>query len=154
MQELIKEEKIEKKEYTVNLLKNHLSYGEIQKNLKDKYGSGMSNRDLGILRKELYEKTLPKNLETYQNAFIKFYESVLSLKSSINDPEIIEEINEYHDLYYDTRKDLIINNLPKDLRNPKVIISITESMNEIKNGDYVYFDDFKEKLKNKKEKKI
>jgi len=150
MQELIKKEKIEKKEYTVKLLKNHLSYGEIQENLKDKYGSGMSNRDLGILRKELNEKTLPKNLETYQNAFIKFYESVLSLKSSINDPEIIEEINEYHDLYYDTRKDLTINNLPKDLRNAKVVKSITESIDELKNGDFVFFEDFKKNLKNKR----
>ena len=150
MQELIKEEKMEKKEYTVKLLKNHLSYGEIQENLKDKYGSGMSNRDLGILRKKLNEKTLPKNLETYQNAFIKFYESVLSLKSSINDPEIIEEINEYHDLYYDTRKDLTINNLPKDLRNAKVVKSIIESIDELKNGDYVFFENFKKELKNKK----
>ena len=74
---------------------------------------------------------------------------MLSLKSSIVDPEIFEEINEFHDLYYDTRKDLTINNLPKDLRNPKVIKSIIESIDEIKNGDYVYFEDFKKELKNK-----
>ena len=149
MQQFIEKEKIEKKEFTLKLLKNHVSYGEIQEKLKKKYGSGMSNRDLGTLRKDLNEKTLPKNLETYQNAFIKFYESVLSLKSSIDDPEIFEEINKYHDLYYDTRKDLTINNLPKDLRNSKVIKSIIESIDELKNGDYVYFEDFKKELKNK-----
>ncbi|WP_457556495.1 hypothetical protein [Candidatus Harpocratesius sp.] len=146
MQQLIKEEKIDKKKFVLILLKNHLSYCEIQKKLKDKYGSGMSNRDLSLLRKKLNGKRFSKDLKTYQKAFIKFYESLLSLKSSINDPEIIEEINEYHDLYYETRKELVINNLPKDLRNPKVIKSIIESIDEIKNGDYIYFNDFKKKF--------
>lgn len=68
-------------------------------------------------------------------------------KASINDKEIIEEINEYHDLYYDTRKDLIINNLPKDLRNAKVVKSIIESIDELKNGNYVFFEDFKKELR-------
>ncbi|QEE16814.1 hypothetical protein DSAG12_02644 [Promethearchaeum syntrophicum] len=146
MQQQINEEKIQKKDYTIILLKNHLSYGEIQEKLKEKYGTGMSNRDLGMLRKEIKEKTLPKNLETYQNAFINFYESVLSLKSSIDDSEILDDINEYHDLYYETRKELIIKNLPKDLRNSKVVKSITESIDELKNGDFVYLEDFKKKI--------
>ena len=78
---------------------------------------------------------------------------MLSLKSSIEDPDIFEEINEYHDLYYDTRKDLTIKNLPKDLRNPKVIKSIIESIDELKNGDYVYFDDFKKGFDERKKEK-
>jgi len=145
MQQLIKidKEKKEKKEFALKLLKNHLPYGEIQEKLRERYGSGMSNRDLAILRKKIKENTLTKNLETYQNAFIKFYESVLSLKDIIEDPEMKEEISDYHDLYYETRKDLAISNLPKDLRNPKIIKSIIESIDEIKNGDFVYFEDFK-----------
>ncbi|WP_369019630.1 hypothetical protein DSAG12_04195 [Promethearchaeum syntrophicum] len=146
MQQLTKEDKIEKKDFTLKLLKNHLPYGEIQEILKEKYGSGMSNRDLGIMRKELNDQIIPKNLETYQEAFIKFYESVLSLKSSIDDREILDEINEYHDFYYETRKELTIKNLPKDLRNSKVVKSISESLDELKNGDYVFFEDFKKKI--------
>ena len=107
------------------------------------------NRDLGILRKKIRAKTHPRTLETYKNAFIKFYESVLSLKSSIDDVDILGEINEYHDLYYETRKEIAINNLPEDLRNPKVIKSIMDSIDEIKNGNYVYFEDFKKELQNK-----
>ncbi len=71
---------------------------------------------------------------------------MLSLKSSIDDPEILDEINEYHNLYYETRKELTINNLPKDLRNSKVVKSIIVSIDELKNGDYVYLEDFKKKI--------
>jgi hypothetical protein len=134
---------IDKKEYTLTLLKNHISYEEIQKQLKKKYNSGMSNRDLSTLRKQIKEKELPKNLDTYQNAFLKFYESLLSLKEFITDDDIISEIQEYHDLYYETRKELTIKNLPKDLRNTNVINSILESLEELKQGNYIYFNSVK-----------
>ena len=41
---------------------------------------------------------------------------------------------------------IMIKNLPKDLRNSKVVTSISESLDELKNGDYVFFEDFKKKI--------
>ncbi len=131
---------LDKRTYTISLLKNHVDYDTIQNKLKDKFGSGMSNRDLGKLRKEIVENSLPKTLETYQKGFLTFYESLLSMKDSITDPAILQEINEYHDLFYETRKDIAIKTLPKELRTSKVIQSIVESLDEIKNGDFVIFD--------------
>lgn len=130
----------EKKVYAIGLLKNHLSYEEIQNRLKCQYNSGMSNRDLAKLRKEIDKTILSKNLDTYQEGFMTFYESMLSLKELIKNPDIMDEINKYHDLFYETQKDLAIKNLPKELRTIKVIQSITESIDEIKNGDYTFFD--------------
>jgi len=128
-----------KVEFTLMLLEQKNTYSIIQNKLKEKYGSGMSNRTLGILRKEVKGLIQPKSLEMYQIAFINIYESILSLKSIIKNPEILQEITEYHNLYYNTSKDLIINNLPEDLRNPKVIKSIEESLEELKNGKYKIF---------------
>ncbi|MHA1703652.1 MAG: hypothetical protein ACTSWK_15455, partial [Promethearchaeota archaeon] len=144
MQTLLKNEKVEKKQFVYDLLNNHIPYAQIQEKLKSKYGKGMSNRDIKQIR--LTMNKIPQDLNTYKQVFVKMFESLLSMKNLIIDPEIIEELNTYHDLYYDTRKELVIANLPQDLRKKKIIESISESLDEIKEGNYLSLEELKKQI--------
>jgi hypothetical protein len=146
---------VSKKDYAIALLKEKKPVQFIQDQLKATFGTGMSNRDLTSLRKRVRATMLFPTFDNYQQGFLELYESTLGLQKILlrltkNEfsPEVHEwyeditpTIQKYHAFYHDTRKELLLKDLPPALRTPKVIHAIMESLDELKNGDFISPED-------------
>ncbi len=149
-------QQITKKEFAITLLKENMPVKFVQDRMKLKFGTGMSNRDLTLLRKEVHKSIIFPSIDTYKQSTVDLYESLLGLQkilvnlTEINQlpedfqemySEITFDILKYHDFYHKTRKELILKELPPELQKPKIIQSILKSLDEIENGDFVSPED-------------
>jgi len=147
--------KVSKKEYAMALLQEKKPMKFIQDQLKSTFGTGMSNRDLTSLRKDMRATMLFPSIDNFKQGFLDIYESALGFQKILtlttkNDfpPEIQQwyediapTLQKYHAFYHETRKDLILKDLPSEIRTPKVIHAIMDSLDELKNGDFVSPED-------------
>ena len=51
-----------------------------------------------------------------KEAFIRFYKIVIDLEPKIDSEEIKRILNEYYDLYYETRKRILIENFIQKIK--------------------------------------
>ena len=146
-----KVQQLAKKDFAIALLKEKKPVKFIQDQMKETFGTGMSNRDLAALRTDVRKNMILRTFDNYKQATVDLYEATLGLQKILKiltknefPPEVQEWYNDicpiiqkYRNFYHETRKELIVKDLPPNLRNPKIIQSIMESLDEIKNGDFV-----------------
>lgn len=149
-------QQLSKKDYAITLLEKNKPVKFIQDQLKITFGTGMSNRDLTSLRKLVHENMLFPSLDNYKQATLDLYESTLGLQKILINLNTISQlpkglmeiydaissdILKYRDFYHATRAKLILKDLPPEIRTPKVIQSIMESLDDLKRGDFVSPED-------------
>ena len=121
-----------KRIFALNLLQQNKSNVEINEILKEKFGSGMSARDLKDLRSVVLK--FPSN-EQWKKIFIEMFDIFAVIYQKSNNQEISIIVRKFADLRYNLMKHEYVANL-KDpaLVSHKGIIALLNGFDEVKDA--------------------
>jgi len=119
------QDKITKKEFALKLLLQSKTNDEINRILKTKFGSGLSNRDLKRLRASIVK--IPQDADTYINSFMECFQLLGVINANgltgENTKELKGVITKYKKIYFELTAASMVNSLPRSLRTNKTILT-------------------------------
>ena len=111
--------RVQKRKTSLNLLSNNYSYSQVQSKLKEKYGEGLSPRDLQLIRSSVFPSPSKQDLiDAFQSCFLTL--ALSEVKKA--HPEVKKVIKKFADLMITLEKQQMLNDTLPEFRDSEIIL--------------------------------
>ena len=119
---------VKKRDFALRLLIQGKTNTQVNVTLKNKFGKGLSNRDLKKIRSIIVK--LPRDALIYVNAFKECFGCLIGN----DDPAFKKVLEKYNFLYWDIVKDQLLQQIPNSIRTSDGILNGFDSIQALAEG--------------------